>query len=55
MSPVSGELVVLRAATAELRQVIEAKDAEIIVLRAQVEELWQRLVAESNKSTEVEF
>jgi transposase len=38
---VSGELVVLRAATAELRQVIEAKDAEIIVLRAQVEELRQ--------------
>ena len=31
----------LRAATAELRQVIEAKDAEIIVLRAQVEELRQ--------------
>ena len=39
MSPVPGELAVLRAANAELRQVIEAKDAEITVLRAQVEEL----------------
>lgn len=39
MSPVPGELAALRAANAGLRQVFEAKDAEITVLHAQVEEL----------------
>jgi len=37
--PAPDEVAALRAASTRLRQVIEAKDAEVVVLRAQVEAL----------------